>query len=60
LVDAVLVNPYSAEEMSDAIVTALKMERQERISRWRSMMASIRSKDVIWWRKTFTDELMAA
>jgi trehalose 6-phosphate synthase len=60
LEDAVLVNPYSAEEMSDAIVTALKMERQERISRWRSMMASIRSKDVIWWRKTFTDELMAA
>lgn len=60
LPEAVLVNPYSAEEISDAIVLALKMERQERIGRWRNMMASIRSKDVIWWRKTFTDELMAA
>ena len=60
LPDAVLVNPHSAEELSDAIVLALKMKRQERILRWRNMMESIRVNDVIWWRKTFTDELMAA
>lgn len=60
LPDAVLVNPHSAEEMSDAIVLALRMQRQERVRRWRSMMEAIRAKDVIWWRKTFTDELMAA
>ncbi len=56
--EAVLVNPYSAEEMSDAIVTALKMDRPERIRRWRSMMNSVQREDVIWWRQKFTDALM--
>lgn len=60
MADAMLVNPHSAEEMSDAIVHALQMERQERVRRWRSLMKSIEAQDVIWWRKTFTDALMAA
>ncbi|GAA0732106.1 alpha,alpha-trehalose-phosphate synthase (UDP-forming) [Sphingomonas japonica] len=56
---AVLINPYSAEEMSDAIVQALKMDRDERIARWRTMMDNVEGEDVIWWRKKFTDALMA-
>lgn len=59
LTEAVLVNPHSAEEVSDAIVTALQMSKPERIRRWRSMMQSIKSKDVIWWRKSFTEQLMS-
>ncbi|WNO52921.1 alpha,alpha-trehalose-phosphate synthase (UDP-forming) [Stakelama saccharophila] len=55
---AVLINPYSAEEMSDAIVTALRMGREERIRRWRLMMDNVEKEDVIWWRKRFTDALM--
>lgn len=58
LSDAVLVNPYSAEEISDAISLALRMGRKERVQRWRAMMASVQDQDVVWWRETFTDALM--
>ena len=58
LTDAVLINPYSAEEMSDAIMLALRMPREERIERWTKMMDVITRQDIGWWRKTFTDALM--
>jgi trehalose 6-phosphate synthase len=57
LTDAVLVNPYSAEEMADAIALALAMPRSERIERWQRMMHNIREEDVIWWRRSFTTVL---
>jgi trehalose 6-phosphate synthase len=60
LKEAVIVNPYSAEEMSDAIITALKMPREERIERWRALMDNVQQEDVIWWRQRFTDVLMNA
>jgi trehalose 6-phosphate synthase len=56
--EAVLVNPYSAEEMSDAIATALAMPKPERIRRWRALMDNVQSEDVLWWRKRFTDVLI--
>lgn len=59
-VGAVLVNPYSAEEMSDAIIFALKMPLNERIERWRRMMTNVEAEDVLWWRQRFTDALEAA
>ena len=58
MTDAVLVNPYSAEEMSDAICQALAMPLHERKARWRKLMDGIEREDVIWWRKRFTDALM--
>ena len=58
-VGAVLVNPYSAEEMSDAIMLALKMPREERITRWRALMDNVAKEDVLWWRQCFTDALEA-
>ncbi len=58
-VGAVLVNPYSAEEMSDAIILALKMPLEERIQRWRRMMENVEAEDVLWWRQRFTDALEA-
>ncbi|WP_294266083.1 trehalose-6-phosphate synthase [uncultured Sphingomonas sp.] len=58
-VGAILINPYSAEEISDAIIAALKMPRFERIERWRAMMDNVEAEDVVWWRKRFTDALIA-
>jgi trehalose 6-phosphate synthase len=55
--EAVLVNPHSAEEVSDAIITALKMPREERIRRWRLLMDNVLAEDVMWWLRTFTDAL---
>ncbi|MBB4154332.1 trehalose 6-phosphate synthase [Sphingomonas jinjuensis] len=53
LKDAVLVNPYSAEELSDAIVTALTMPREERIRRWEALIDNVRREDVHWWCDRF-------
>ncbi len=41
LKEALLVNPYSAEEMADSIKTALAMGREERIERWRAMFENV-------------------
>jgi trehalose 6-phosphate synthase len=58
LTGAILVNPYSAEELSDAIRTALAMPLDERLSRWRSMFDNIQTEDVGWWRRRFTTVLL--
>jgi trehalose 6-phosphate synthase len=60
LKDALLVNPYSKDEISDAIQKALAMSREERIARWRSMMTNVRDEDVVAWRKSFVAALRAA
>lgn len=60
LTEALLVNPYSAEELADAIKTASCMPREERIRRWKSMFENVQKEDVQWWRKRFTDALLAA
>lgn len=57
LKDAVLINPYSAEEISDAIALALSMPLAERKERWRSLMQSVEQEDVIWWRRNFVEAL---
>lgn len=56
---AVLVNPYSAEELSDSIALALHMPRAERVERWQRMMDNVVREDVMWWRRCFTDALAA-
>lgn len=58
LKEAIQVNPYSAEDLSDAIRTALAMSREERISRWRSLFENVQTENVTWWRRRFTDVLM--
>jgi len=49
LKEAVLVNPYSADEVAEAIATAFAMPRDERIRRWKALIANVRSEDVFWW-----------
>jgi trehalose 6-phosphate synthase len=57
LKDALLVNPYSKEEISDAIRKAIDMPKEERIRRWRSMYENVKREDVVAWRKGFVDAL---
>jgi len=55
--DALLVNPHSAEELSDALRRALNMPLGERIRRWKNLMKNVEEQDVMWWLKRFTDRL---
>ena len=57
LTEALLINPYSAEDVADAIKQALEMPLDERIARWRACMDNIEAEDVMWWRKCFTESL---
>jgi trehalose 6-phosphate synthase len=57
LSEALLVNPYSPDDLADAIAQALAMPLDERIARWRPMFENVRDQDVIWWRKRFIDSL---
>ena len=57
MTDAVLVNPYSAEEMADAIGTALAMPREERVRRWEALIDGVRREDVFWWCDLFLSAL---
>jgi len=56
---ALMVNPYSAEDIADGIDKALRMPRAERIDRWRAMIENVVDEDVIWWRKRFIGALAA-
>ncbi len=60
LESALLVNPHSAEELSDAILTALEMPLDERIERWTAMMDVLRAQDIGWWRMRFEAALADA
>jgi trehalose 6-phosphate synthase len=60
LSDALIVNPYNVEEMADAIKTALEMEKDERIQRYRRLMEVIRGYDTATWSRSFLATLEAA
>ncbi|MFC0632412.1 alpha,alpha-trehalose-phosphate synthase (UDP-forming) [Brevundimonas balnearis] len=57
LKDALIVNPYAREELSDAIKTALAMPREERMRRWEGLMQAVRASDVGLWRDRFVTAL---
>lgn len=60
LTGAILINPYSAEDIAEGIAKALSMPKAERIARWKPMFEMVRDHDVVWWRKRFIDALEAA
>ena len=55
--EALLVNPYSREELSDAIQKALTMPLSERIRKWEALMQVVRDTDVGIWRDDFVKAL---
>ena len=59
LKDALLVNPYSLEETSEAIRTALDMPLEERKARWEKLNEVIRTSTVEQWRSDFVEALSA-
>lgn len=57
LKEAILVNPYLAEEISQAIETALTMPVEEKMERMKKMKKTVSKNDVYNWAKTFASEL---
>jgi len=57
--DALLVNPHSPTEISNAVAKALAMPLKERQARWQSLFDGIMSEDITWWRERFMTALNA-
>jgi len=55
--DAILVNPFSPEELADALRQALRMPLKERQARWRALMDVVEREDVHWWLRRFLGAL---
>lgn len=51
--EALVVNPFSQEDMADAIKRALDMPIEERVRRWRTLMEGVDKNDVVAWRDSF-------
>jgi trehalose 6-phosphate synthase len=60
MTEAVIVNPYSREELADGLKLSLSMSLAERRARYESLMAGIRRSNVKIWRDSFVDALTAA
>ncbi len=56
---ALLVNPYDIEAVAEAIRTAHRMSRAERVARMRTMRRAIRRQDVFWWVDSFLQAAIA-
>jgi trehalose 6-phosphate synthase len=55
---ALIVNPFSREDVAEAIRRGLAMAKRERISRWRDLWAGVRDADLARWRDTFIGALL--
>ncbi len=55
--EALLVNPFSREELSDAIHRALTLPLAERRRKWEALMQVVRDTDVSTWRDDFVATL---
>jgi trehalose 6-phosphate synthase len=58
--EALIVNPFSGEDVADAIKRALCMSPEERRMRWRGLMRNVECADVIAWRDAFVASLKMA
>lgn len=57
MTDAILVNPYSQEEVAEAIKQGLEMPKPERIRRWETLIDGVCREDVVRWRSDFVAAL---
>lgn len=57
--DALIVNPFSREEVADAIRRGLMMPMAERRRRWETLMHGVQKDDVEAWRDAFVSALRA-
>ncbi len=56
---ALLVNPYSMDEISNAIHRAFYMSKEERQERMRYLRRAIRRHDIFWWVSSFLSAAFA-
>ena len=59
LTEALLVNPYSPDDLASNIRQALDMDRQERRARWEQLIRTVRDDNVQRWAEIFTTDLAA-
>jgi trehalose 6-phosphate synthase len=60
LTAALLVNPFDADSMADAMHTALIMPFAERHARWQAMMQQLKADGAAWWANRFLATLDTA
>jgi trehalose 6-phosphate synthase len=58
--EALIVNPFSQEDMADAIKRALAMPLEQRRQRWRALLDGVEKYDVVAWRDSFVQCLQEA
>lgn len=59
LKDALIVNPFSRDEVVEALVRAIRMPLAERRRRWDALMETVLLEDVNAWRDNFVSALQA-
>ena len=57
--EALIVNPYDATAIAEAVYRAIHMPLEERKARWQTLIAGIRAQDLIWWRERFMNAVPA-
>jgi trehalose 6-phosphate synthase len=60
MTEALIVNPFSQEDVADAMRRAFAMPLEERRQRWRALMDGVENEDVVTWRDSFVASLEAA
>ncbi|HYZ34896.1 MAG TPA: trehalose-6-phosphate synthase [Crenalkalicoccus sp.] len=60
LPSSLLVNPHDADEMADALDTALKMSLPERQVRWQQAWDALRDTSALGWGRSFVASLLRA
>lgn len=57
---ALIINPFSREDVAEAIRQAFSMPKPERIARWRELMDGVETQNVSRWRDDFLAALFEA
>jgi len=57
---ALIVNPFSREDVAEAIKQGLSMSKPDRIRRWEILMDGVQKDDVVTWRDAFVAALRSA
>ncbi len=60
MTEALIVNPFSQEDVADAIRRALAMPLAERRKRWSALMGGVERDDIVAWRDSFVAALEQA
>ena len=58
--EALVINPFSREEMADALHRALSMKLPERVRRWEALIEGVRRDDINAWRDSYVKALRQA